>query len=132
MTIQGIVHLLALLCSRAERYDRCQQQQQQQPQQQQQRRRETPRRQQLECLKLGPPADQQQQQQCCGWPVDGFDQVLQCLDPEEPLVKHLLVLELYGLSSQQQAQVTRPMCICARLYAAPCLASFGTQQQQML
>lgn len=76
-----------------------------------------PSRQQLLCLKLGPPAGHQQQQQCCGgvnavatantvgWPSAVFDAALDQLQLDQPLMQQLQVLELHGLSSQQQAQV---------------------------
>jgi hypothetical protein len=72
-------------------------------QQQQQGKQQVPaakKKTQLRCLKLGPPADdqlyqqqQQQQQQgtAVGWPAAVFDEALDLLHPEEPLMQHLQV-----------------------------------------
>lgn len=35
-----------------------------------------------------------------------FDQVLELLHPDEPLLQHLVVLELHGLNQQQQDVVS--------------------------
>jgi hypothetical protein len=117
------------------RQDWEQQQQQQQQQPGQQMQGGPTRKQQLLCLKLGPPAEQQQQQDTddlplsqfvyadvdqqqqqeqqidvAGWRADVFGRALDQLHPEEPLMQHLRVLELHGLSTPQQAEVSDAHC----------------------
>jgi hypothetical protein len=74
---------------------------------------------QLQCLKLGPPAQQQQQQEAAEgastlseWPAGVFQELLAVLQQAQPLLEHLLVLELHGLSPGQQDQV-RGVCMRA-------------------
>jgi hypothetical protein len=79
----------------------------------------------LVCLKLGPPAECQQQQQqqqgqqgqqqqvlVGGWPPEDFACFLDWF-PNHQLLQRLSVLELWGLSAEQQAEVRAPAAVVA-------------------
>jgi hypothetical protein len=116
LTSGGIEAVLWILAERAHAINQAHKQQQQQQQQQQETHQHHQQQQQqlphLRCLKLGPPAEcqeqhHQQQQQAggaSGWPGATFDKLMDWYS-NHVLLQQLSVLELWGLSDAQQAEV---------------------------